>query len=67
MIFKKKVSTFGYFTFLVWPRSLAHFEPCFTPKTAKMTVFKNYFYFHTVTKVFYEKVEQITNLVVIRR
>ena len=67
MIFKKKVSTFGYFTFLVWPRSLAHFEPCFTPKTAKTVDFKNYLCFCTITKVFYEKVEQITNLVVIRR
>ena len=55
MILKKKVSTFGYFTFLVWPRSLDRFKPSFDQKTAKIVDFKNYLYFCTITKVFREK------------
>ena len=55
MILKKKVSTFGYFTFLVWPRSLDRLTPSFDPKTAKIGYFKNYFYFRTITKVFAKK------------
>ena len=55
MIFKKKVSTFGYFTFPVWPRSLARFEPYFDQKTAKTGDFKNYFFFRTITKLFVKK------------
>jgi hypothetical protein len=55
MILKKKVSTFGYFTFLVWPRSLDRFKPSFDQKTAKIGDFKNYFYFYTITKLFVKK------------